>query len=425
MIRIATLLLLLLLLLLLSCLPPVHAADEEPLSLTFDNAPVERILQALADYQQINLMIAPEVEGSLSLRLDNLPWHQALNLVARMAKLTLVEQNNVLLVYPESWQQAREAEQQSQLQQVPLQQRAVILRYASASEVYASLLSERQSLMTPRGSVTVDKRTNALLLRDSAAALKETERWIRALDLPLEQIELSAHIVTISEEHLQELGVKWGLQAGDAAVNDILHHPRLDVPLAVSSPGISVGMALARIGGQLLDLELSALEQENQIEIIASPRLFTSHQQTASIKQGTEIPYEVSAGNSGATSIEFKEAVLGMEVTPTISGNGRIQLKIHISQNMPGRSIRTGDSDILSIDKQEIETQVTVSDGQTLALGGIFQQQRTRGQNQVPLLGNVPLIGGLFRQQSDQRKKRELVIFITPRLVREAALTAG
>jgi protein transport protein HofQ len=423
MIRIATLLLL------LSCLLPVHAADEEPLSLTFDNAPVERILQALADYQQINLMIAPEVEGSLSLRLDNLPWHQALDLVARMAKLTLVEQDNVLLVYPESWQQAqqqaREAEQQSQLQQVPLQQRAVILRYASASEVYASLLSERQSLMTPRGSVTVDKRTNALLLRDTAAALKETERWIRALDLPLEQIELSAHIVTISEEHLQELGVKWGLQAGDAAVNDILHHPRLDVPLAVSSPGISVGMALARIGGQLLDLELSALEQENQIEIIASPRLFTSHQQTASIKQGTEIPYEVSAGNSGATSIEFKEAVLGMEVTPTISGNGRIQLKIHISQNMPGRSIRTGDSDILSIDKQEIETQVTVSDGQTLALGGIFQQQRTRGQNQVPLLGNVPLIGGLFRQQSDQRKKRELVIFITPRLVREAALTAG
>lgn len=423
MIRITTLLLL------LSCLLPVYAADEEPLSLTFDNAPVERILQALADYQQINLMIAPEVEGSLSLRLDNLPWHQALDLVARMAKLTLVEQDNVLLVYPESWQQAqqqaREAEQQSQLQQVPLQQRAVILRYASASEVYASLLSERQSLMTPRGSVTVDKRTNALLLRDSAAALKETERWIRALDLPLEQIELSAHIVTISEEHLQELGVKWGLQAGDAAVNDILHHPRLDVPLAVSSPGISVGMALARIGGQLLDLELSALEQENQIEIIASPRLFTSHQQTASIKQGTEIPYEVSAGNSGATSIEFKEAVLGMEVTPTISGNGRIQLKIHISQNMPGRSIRTGDSDILSIDKQEIETQVTVSDGQTLALGGIFQQQRTRGQNQVPLLGKVPLIGGLFRQQSDQRKKRELVIFITPRLVREAALTAG
>ncbi|WP_307744708.1 DNA uptake porin HofQ [uncultured Pantoea sp.] len=422
MLRIATLLLII-------SLQPVYAADEAPLSLAFDHAPVEQILQALADYQQVNLLIAPEVEGVLSLRLDNLPWRQALALVARMAKLTVIEQDNVLLVYPLRWQQAqdaaREAERQAQLQQTPLQQRTVTLRYASASDVHASLLSERQSLMTPRGSVTVDKRTNALLLRDTAAALKETVRWIQGLDRPLEQIELSAHIVTISEEHLQELGVQWGMLAGDAAVTESLHHPRLAVPLAVSSPGISAGMALARIGGALLDLELSALEQENQIEIIASPRLFTSHQQTASIKQGTEIPYEVSAGNSGATSIEFKEAVLGMEVTPTIAGNGRIRLKIHISQNMPGRSIRTGDSDILSIDKQEIETQVTVSDGQTLALGGIFQQQRNRGENRVPLLGKVPLIGGLFRQQSAQRKKRELVIFITPRLVREAALTTG
>lgn len=416
-------------LLLIISLQPVYAADEAPLSLAFDHAPVEQILQALADYQQVNLLIAPEVEEVLSLRLDNLPWRQALALVARMAKLTIIEQDNVLLVYPLRWQQAqdaaREAERQAQLQQTPLQQRTVTLRYASASDVHASLLSERQSLMTPRGSVTVDKRTNALLLRDTAAALKETARWIQGLDRPLEQIELSAHIVTISEEHLQELGVQWGMLAGDAAVTESLHHPRLAVPLAVSSPGISAGMALARIGGALLDLELSALEQENQIEIIASPRLFTSHQQTASIKQGTEIPYEVSAGNSGATSIEFKEAVLGMEVTPTIAGNGRIRLKIHISQNMPGRSIRTGDSDILSIDKQEIETQVTVSDGQTLALGGIFQQQRNRGENRVPLLGKVPLIGGLFRQQSAQRKKRELVIFITPRLVREAALTTG
>ncbi|UZH03385.1 DNA uptake porin HofQ [Pantoea anthophila] len=422
MLRIATLLL-------ISSLQPVYAADEAPLSLAFDHAPVEQILQALADYQQVNLLIAPEVEGVLSLRLDNLPWRQALALVARIAKLTVIEQDNVLLVYPLRWQQAqdaaREAERQAQLQQTPLQQRTVTLRYASASDVHASLLSERQSLMTPRGSVTVDKRTNALLLRDTAAALKETARWIQGLDRPLEQIELSAHIVTISEEHLQELGVQWGMLAGDAAVTESLHHPRLAVPLAISSPGISAGMALARIGGALLDLELSALEQENQIEIIASPRLFTSHQQTASIKQGTEIPYEVSAGNSGATSIEFKEAVLGMEVTPTIAGNGRIRLKIHISQNMPGRSIRTGDSDILSIDKQEIETQVTVSDGQTLALGGIFQQQRNRGENRVPLLGKVPLIGGLFRQQSAQRKKRELVIFITPRLVREAALTTG
>jgi len=346
-----------------------------------------------------------------------------------MARLTLIEEENVLLVYPESWQQQQQKEEKAQQEekqhQLPLKQRRVVLHYANASDVHRSLQGERQSLMTLRGSATVDSRTNTLLLRDTETALKETERWLQALDVPLEQVELAAHIVTISEEHLHELGVNWGLHTAEGGVINALRNPQLNIPLAINAAGVSVGVTLARIGGQLLDLELSALEQENQIEIIASPRLFTSHQQTASIKQGTEIPYEVSAGNSGATSIEFKEAVLGMEVTPTVLGNGRIQLKIRISQNVPGRSIKTGETEVLSIDKQEIETQVTLKDGQTLALGGIFQQQRSRGQNQLPLLGDIPLLGALFRQQTEERKKKELVIFITPRLVREAALTAG
>ena len=412
----------------LCCLTPAFANDEK-LSLAFDDAPVERILQALADYQGINLLIAPDVQGALTLRLDGMPWSQALDLVSRMARLTLIEEENVLLVYPESWQQQQQKEEKAQQEekqhQLPLKQRRVVLHYANASDVHRSLQGERQSLMTLRGSATVDSRTNTLLLRDTEAALKETERWLQALDVPLEQVELAAHIVTISEEHLHELGVNWGLHTAEGAVINALRNPQLNIPLAINAAGVSVGVTLARIGGQLLDLELSALEQENQIEIIASPRLFTSHQKTASIKQGTEIPYEVSAGNSGATSIEFKEAVLGMEVTPTVLGNGRIQLKIRISQNVPGRSIKTGETEVLSIDKQEIETQVTLKDGQTLALGGIFQQQRSRGQNQLPLLGDIPLLGVLFRQQTEERKKKELVIFITPRLVREAALTAG
>ncbi|PWW12065.1 MULTISPECIES: DNA uptake porin HofQ [Pantoea] len=410
------------------CLMPAHASHDDGLSLAFDDAPVERVLQALADYQHINLMISPEVEGRLSLRLENVPWQQALSLVGRMARLTLLEEENVLLVYPESWQQQRheaeKAQQAEALQQQPLQQRRISLHYASASDVHRSLQSERPSLMTARGSATVDSRTNSLLLRDSPLALEETARWIRALDVPLEQVELAAHIVTISEEHLHELGVNWRLYNEGDVINRALRHPLLDIPLGLNSHDVSVGVTLSRIGGKLLDLELSALEQENQVEIIASPRLFTSHQQTASIKQGTEIPYEVSAGNSGATSIEFKEAVLGMEVTPAVLGNGRIQLKIRISQNVPGRAVQTGDSQVLSIDKQEIETQVTVSDGQTLALGGIFHQQRTRGQRQVPLLGNLPVVGSLFRQHAEEQRKRELVIFMTPRLVREAALSA-
>lgn len=418
---------------LLACsfLTPALANDDDNqrLSLNFDDAPVGRVLQALADYQHLNLLIAPGVEGKLSLRLDDVPWTQALSLVTRLANLTVLEEENVLLVYPDSWRQQKQQEEQAEraasAQQQPLELRTVTLHYASAAEVFRSLQGERQTLMTPRGSVTLDARANALLLRDTAAALKDAERWLHALDVPLEQVELAAQIVTISEETLRELGVNWSLASGADAVTDALRNPRLAIPLAVSSPGISAGVTLARVGGRLLDLELSALEQENQVDIIASPRLFTSHQQKAMIKQGSEIPYEVSAGNSGATTIEFKEAVLGMEVTPNVLGNGRIQLKIRISQNVPGRVVQSGDSSVLSIDKQEIETQVTLKDGETLALGGIFQQQRSQGENRVPVLGNIPLVGTLFRHQTAENKKRELVIFITPRLVREAALTAG
>ena len=405
---------------------PLQASDDR-LSLVFDDAPVERILQALADYQHTNLLIAPGVEGRLSLRLDNVDYERALALVTRLAKLSIVQEDGVLLVYPESWQQLQaqraEAEREEKQQQIPLEQQTVALHYASASDVYRSLQAER-SLMSPCGSVTVDSRTNSLLLRDSKEALRQTERWLRALDVPLEQVELSAHIVTINEEQLRELGVSWSSSPADA-VTEALRNPQLAIPLATANPALRAGVTLGQLSGELLNLELSALEQENQIEIIASPRLFTSHQQTATIKQGTEIPYEVKSGNSGATAIEFKEAVLGMEVTPVVLGNGRIQLKLRLSQNMPGRSMTMGDSQVLSIDKQEIETQVTLRDGETLALGGIFQQQRAQGEKRVPWLGDLPLLGTLFRQQTDERKKRELVIFITPRLVREAALTAG
>ncbi|KAJ9431499.1 protein transport protein HofQ [Candidatus Pantoea symbiotica] len=414
-------------LLMLLCLSMPLRANDDRLSLTFDDAPVERILQALADYQQTNLLIAPGVEGRLSLRLDNVGWDRALALVTQLAKLTVVQEEGVLLVYPESWQQLQvqqeKEEREEEKQQTPLEQQTVTLHYASASDIYRSLQAER-SLMTPRGSVTVDSRTNSLLLRDTAEALRDTERWLKALDLPLEQVELTAHIVTINEEHLRELGVNWGTSPAEV-VTQALRNPLLEIPLAVSNPAFRAGVTLGQVSGELLNLELSALEQENQIEIIASPRLFTSHQQTASIKQGTEIPYEVKSGNSGATAIEFKEAVLGMEVTPVVLGNGRIQLKLRLSQNLPGRSLNIGDNQVLSIDKQEIETQVTLRDGETLALGGIFQQQRSQSEKRVPWLGDLPLLGNLFRQQTDEQKKKELVIFITPRLVREAALTAG
>ncbi len=407
--------------LLLSVLTP-SLAKRGPLSLAFDEAPVGQVLQALASWQQLNLMVAPGVQGTLSLRLENVPWQQALTLVARMAKLSIETEGNVLLVWPESWRQerlhqqqiAREKEQNS----LPLIAEVVTLAHADASTVNSSLQAERARLMTDRGSVTVDARTNSLLLRDTRPALDTTSRWIRALDVPLEQVELAAHIVTINEESLRELGVRWGMRS-DEQIARALRASQFRVELPVSEAAVTAGFTLARLDGKLLDLELSALEQENKLEIIASPRLFTSHQQAASIKQGTEIPYEVSSGSSGSTSVEFKEAVLGMEVTPVVQANGRILLKLHLSQNVPGRTMRSGEGEYLAIDKQEIQTQVTLKDGQTLALGGIFQRQNASGQRKVPLIGDIPLLGSLFRYDIQEQKRRELVIFITPRLIRD------
>ncbi|WP_437125131.1 DNA uptake porin HofQ [Erwinia papayae] len=408
-------------LLLMMALFPQRASPTG-LSLAFDEAPVGQVLQALADYQQLNLVVAPGVEGELSVRLQNVPWQQALKLVARMGKLSIEREDNILLVWPQSWQQEKVHQQvlrhQQQENTLPLHTLALTLRYADATTVRASLEAEREKLMTSRGSITVDTRTNSLLLRDTHAALEETRRWITALDQPLEQVELAAHIVTISEDSLRELGVSWGL-SGDEQVNKALRASQLRVDLAATSPALTAGVSVARLNGRLLDLELSALEQENKLEIIASPRLFTSHQQTASIKQGTEIPYEVASGSNGSTSVEFKEAVLGMEVTPVVQPNGRILLKLHISQNLPGSTVSSGEGEYIAIDKQEIQTQVTVKDGQTLALGGIFQRQNTQGQSKVPLLGDLPLLGTLFRHSTSAQKRRELVIFITPRLIGE------
>ncbi|WP_437215469.1 DNA uptake porin HofQ [Pectobacterium sp. LFLA-215] len=394
---------------------------ENTVSMAFEDSSIPQVLQALADHQQLNVVIAPGVTGNLSLRLADVPWQQALDIVLRMGKLSAERDGNVLMVFPAGHLESLEKEQDKrmaeQAQKLPLHNISVALQYAEATEVAASVQAQRGTLLSARGSITVDKRTNTLLIRDTEEALAQLEPWVKALDLPLAQVQLAAHIVTISSEHLQELGVNWGLGEGDAA-NKALRLNNFNVGLPVDTPAINAGFHLARLNGRLLDLELMALEQESQVEIIASPRLFTAHQQTASIKQGTEIPYQVSSGASGSTSIEFKEAVLGMEVTPAILRAGRITLNLKISQNMPGQTIKQGDNgEALAIDKQEIQTQVTVADGETIVLGGIFQQQKKNSDRQVPLLGEIPVLGHLFRNHTQQHTRRELVIFITPTLI--------
>ncbi|NKI75661.1 DNA uptake porin HofQ [Dickeya sp. CFBP 2040] len=411
-------------LVMLFCSMATHAGGDVPVSLAFDDVPVQRVLQALADHQQLNLVVAPGVAGNISLNLQQVPWQQALDIILRMGQLTIERQGGVMMVYPDTYMKDQQRQQEElatrQRLQLPLQNLSVTLQYAEATDVVANLQSQRGTLLTERGSVTVDKRTNTLLVRDVSAALEQLRPWIEELDKPLAQVQLAAHIVTISSEHLKALGVNWGLGEATTA-GQALQMNNFSVSLPVESPAVNAGFHLAKLNGRLLDLELMALEQENEVEIIASPRLFTAHQQTASIKQGTEIPYQVSSGASGSTSIEFKEAVLGMEVTPRILHGGQITLNLLISQNMPGRAIKQGEgSEILAIDKQEIQTQVTVQDGETIVLGGIFQQQKNQGERQVPGLGALPGIGQWFRSSNRQHTRRELVIFITPTLIQAA-----
>ncbi|HAU95810.1 MULTISPECIES: DNA uptake porin HofQ [Serratia] len=394
-----------------------QAQDKQRVSLEFQDAPVTVILQALADYRQMNLIAAPGVSGNLTLRLENVPWPQALALTLRMGKLAMTREGNVILISPEPDAQEKRQQREALAQRQPLHSLTLTLQNGDAAEIAESLNAQRGALLSERGSVLADKRTNTLLLRDTAPILTQLKKRITEMDAPLAQVQLAAHIVTINRESLRELGVRWGLAADDRPARP-LRPGNVGVNLPLERGAVNAGFHLARISGRLLSLELTALEQENQVEIIASPRLLTAHLQTASIKQGTEIPYEVSSGASGATAIEFKEAVLGMEVTPKVLPDGRITLTLHISQNMPGRAISRGAGEALTIDKQEIKTQITVKSGETLVLGGIFQRHSGKTADKVPGLGDAPLLGGLFRQSGAQQKKRELVIFITPTLIK-------
>ncbi|CNK36424.1 putative outer membrane porin HofQ [Yersinia frederiksenii] len=387
----------------------------EPVTLAFQDAPVSMVLQALADYRQLNLVIAADVGGNLSLRLVDIPWEQALATVLRMSRLKVECEGAVMMVFTEQDIEERQLRDKQKAAPQSLSNLTMALQHADAEQVAESLDLAEGGLLSPLGSVVVDKRTNTLLIRDTPASLALLKSWLLEMDLPLQQVQLAAHIVTISRENLQELGVRWGM--GDEKPNTSLRMSDFNVNLPLPNSAVSVGFNVARIGGRLLELELSALEQENQVDIIASPRLVTSHQQTASIKQGSDIPYTVSKGKKGAATTEFKEAVLGMEVTPKILRNGKITLDLKISQNMPGMAMKRGDSETLLIDKQEIKTQVTVKDGETIVLGGIFQQKSSQGVNKVPLLAEIPWLGALFKQDAQQQSRRELVIFITPRLI--------
>ena len=382
-----------------------HGVDT-PLTVWFDRAPLRTVLQAVAEFAGLNLIVSDELNVEATVHIVQTPWPQLLDALAEMYDLSAVTRDGILLV--QSRERAQRRAPSAARAAVPMRSQRLVLHHADAATVEKSL-RQRRDLLGEGGSVVADVRTNALLLRTAAPRLASVAQWVAQLDIPLPQIQLAAHIVSISQEGLRELGIRWRNGGAGEAIR------REDEAY------FSAGIQVAHIGGQTLAMTLAALERQDKVAIIASPQLMAAHGQTASIKQGSELPYAVSGGERGVSTMEFKEAVLGMSVTPHVLADERIELALQITQNMPGRLVRQGDSEALAIDKQEISTQVTLPDGDTAVLGGIFQYQHQAGYEGFPWLASIPLLGHLLRRDSQRSGRRELVIFITPTLLPTAS----
>ena len=395
-------------------------------------------LQQLALEQNANLMIDDELEGTLSLQLDNVDFDRLLRSVAKIKGLSFYQENDIYYLgkpsqheqYAEKMTEPMAISGESLPSETPLVSTTVKLHFAKASDVMKSLTTGSGSLLSPSGTITFDDRSNVLLIQDDARSVKNIKKLIAELDKPIEQIVIEARIVTITDESLKELGVRWGIfnpteaahrVGGSLDANgfsNISNNLNVNFVTTVTPAG-SLALQVAKINGRLLDLELTALERENNVEIIASPRLLTTNKKSASIKQGTEIPYVVTNGKNDTQSVEFREAVLGLEVTPHISKDNNILLDLLVSQNSPGNRVAYGQNEVVSIDKQEINTQVFAKDGETIVLGGVFHDTITKGVDKVPLLGDIPGITHLFSKESERHQKRELVIFVTPHILKQ------
>jgi len=405
------------------------------ISLNFQDIPVRTVLQIIADYNEFNLITSDTVTGNITLRLDGVPWDQALDIILKVKGLDKRMQGNILMVAPSDELAAREAKNLQAQQQVEelasLYSEYVQINYAKASEFADLIKNDDTSILSTRGSVSVDERTNTLLIRDTAKSIEDIKRMVNILDIPIRQVIIEARMVTVKDNMNEELGIRWGITdtdgqyassgslagANSANTGAIPALPdRLNVNLPVANPAGALAFQVARLAdGTILDLELSAMEKENKGEIIASPRITTSNQKEAYIEQGVEIPYQ-EASSSGATATQFKKAVLSLTVTPHITPDNKIILDLVVTQDTVS-DVQSGQAP--AIDTQRIGTQVLVNNGETIVLGGIYQQAIISTVSKVPVLGDIPYFGWLFRNTSQYNEKKELLIFVTPRVVAE------
>ncbi len=462
----------------------------EKLSLNFQDIEVRSVLQLIADFTELNLVASDTVTGSITLRLENVPWDQALDIVLKAKGLDKRLEGNVLLVAPAVEIAERErlqVEANKQLQELaPLTTEFIRIRYADAVELFelfdvrdedrnrrSESRTATSTILSERGSAIVDKRTNTIILTDTADKIAEFRRLVDQIDIPVRQVEISARIVVATTDFRRELGVRWGVQGASAVGDNVIgvtggiegftppYNPMNRFPsgrppyvqavdedgepvppitptgATQESPtagnvdifdGLNVDLGVANPAGKIalelltdnafLDLELSALENSGYAEIASQPKVLTGDKQKAVIRSGQEVAYQ-EATSSGATSIEFKEAVLKLEVTPQITPDNRIILDLFISQNNVANEVFGG---VPALDITDIETRALVGDGQTLVLGGIFQYQELNGQEKVPLLGDIPYLGRLFRNDFRSSDKREILIFVTPKIIDDQLL---
>jgi type IV pilus assembly protein PilQ len=423
----------------------------ERLSLNFQDIEVRAVLQLLADFTGLNLVTSDTVGGRITLRLKNVPWDQALDIILKTRGLSMRKNGNVVLIAPTEEIAAREKlelESQKQIEELaPLRAEYIQLNYAKAKDIAKLLKSKGNELLTPeRGNVTVDERTNTLLVRDTAAKLEDIRRMINRLDIPVRQVLIESRVVIANDDFAKDIGVRFGFNTELRADDNVVtiggaqpghlggtagYAPGIENPggstqeaLMVNLPqtlssgrGGGINFVIGKLGSYLLQLELTAMQQEGKGEVVSSPRVITSDQHMATIKQGVEIPYQ-EASSSGATSVSFKEAVLKLEVTPHITPDDRVIMDLVINKDNPDFSRAV--LGVPPVDTREIETSVLVDNGETVVLGGVFERTESFNTERIPFFGDLPYVGFLFKQQQRKDENKELLIFVTPKILKES-----
>ncbi|HMM77994.1 MAG TPA: type IV pilus secretin PilQ [Gammaproteobacteria bacterium] len=441
----------------------------ERLSLNFQDIEVRAVLQLIADFTGFNLVTSDTVGGNVTLRLKNVPWDQALDLILKSKNLGKRQNGNVMMIAPQEEIAANEkleAETKKQLEELaPLRTEFIQVNYAKAQDI-ATLLrtrgntpgastggatsrSRNDNLLSPRGSVTVDQRTNTLLVQDTADKLTDIRKLVAALDIPVRQVLIESRIVVANEDFSKDIGVRFGyshinnpknldLNEGGGRQSDFVSiiggdidgdvdygggtafvtpqgEENYIVNLPVAGPAAAFRWSIGKIGSYLLQLELSALQVEGRGEVIASPQVITANQKQATIESGTEIPYQ-EATSSGATNVSFKKAVLSLQVTPHITPDDRVIMDLVVNRDSVGQVF----AGVPSIDTNEVNTQVLVENGETVVLGGIFESNNRSDVDKVPFFGDVPYLGHLFKRTGVSSEKQELLIFVTPKILKES-----